>query len=205
MKAAGSEATPRRQQILEALARELEQQAGERITTAALARAVGVSEATLYRHFPSKARMFEGLLEFAEETVFGRVALILEQADSAPRRCEHIMALVLGFAERNPGITRILLGDALVGETPRLRTRVEQFFRRLETQLRQVLREGEVRGEVPRDPVPSVVSALLVAVVAGRLLRYVQSGFEERPTRDWDAQWRVLAAGLAGSSEVPAP
>jgi AcrR family transcriptional regulator len=124
--AAGSDATPRRQQILEALARELEQAPGQRITTAALARSVGVSEAALYRHFPSKARMFEGLLEFAEEAVFGRVARILEEAGDAPRRCGQILGLVLAFAERNPGITRILLGDALVGETPRLRARVDQ-------------------------------------------------------------------------------
>ncbi len=197
-RAAGSAASPRRQQILEALARELEQAPGQRITTAALARAVGVSEAALYRHFPSKARMFEGLLEFAEEAVFGRVARILEEADGAARRCEHLLALVLAFAERNPGITRILVGDALIGETPRLRARVEQFFRRLETQFKQVLREGELRGEIPRGRSPSAVSGLLVAVLAGRLLRYVQSGFSERPTAEWEAQWRLLAAGLLG-------
>jgi len=196
MTAVDSEVTPRRQQILEALARELEQAPGQRITTAVLARSVGVSEAALYRHFPSKARIFEGLLGFAEETVFGRVGRILEEAEDAPRRCEHILALVLAFGERNPGITRVLIGDALIGETPRLRARVEQFFRRLDTQLKQVLREGEMRGELPRGLSVGAVSGLLVAVVAGRLLLYVQSGFREKPTRDWDAQWRLLAAGL---------
>jgi len=196
MTAVDSEVTPRRQQILEALARELEQAPGQRITTAVLARSVGVSEAALYRHFPSKARIFEGLLGFAEETVFGRVGRILEEAEDAPRRCEHILALVLAFGERNPGITRVLIGDALIGETPRLRARVEQFFRRLDTQLKQVLREGEMRGELPRGLSVGAVSGLLVAVVAGRLLLYVQSGFREKPTRDWDAQWRLLVAGL---------
>jgi len=196
MTAVDGEATPRRQQILEALARELEQAPGQRITTAVLARSVGVSEAALYRHFPSKARIFEGLLGFAEETVFGRVGRILEEAEDAPRRCEHILALVLAFGERNPGITRVLIGDALIGETPRLRARVEQFFRRLDTQLKQVLREGELRGELPRGLSVGAVSGLLVAVVVGRLLLYVQSGFREKPTRDWDAQWRLLAAGL---------
>lgn len=200
MTATGSEATPRRQQILEALARELEQAPGQRITTATLARSVGVSEAALYRHFPSKARMFEGLLAFAEETVFGRVGRILEEAGDPVQRCEHILALVLGFAERNPGITRILVGDALVGETPRLRARVEQFFRRLDTQLKQVLREGELRGELPRGLPVGALSGLLVAAVAGRLLLYVQSGFAEPPTRDWEAQWRLLAAGLQGGA-----
>ena len=200
MTAAGSEATPRRQQILEALARELEQAPGQRITTATLARSVGVSEAALYRHFPSKARMFEGLLEFAEEAVFGRIARILEEAGDAPRRCGQILGLVLAFAERNPGITRILIGDALVGETPRLRARVEQFFRRLQTQLKQALREGELRGEIPRGRSPSAASALMVAVIAGRLVRFVQSGFAERPTADWDAQWTLLVFGLLGGA-----
>jgi TetR/AcrR family transcriptional regulator len=201
MSEAGAGTTTRRQQILEALARELEQAPGQRITTAALAKSVGVSEAALYRHFPSKARMFEGLLEFAEETVFGRIARILEEAGSTPQRCGQILGLVLAFGERNPGITRILLGDALVGETPRLRARIEQFFRRLETQLRQELREGELRGEVPRGRSPSAASALLVAVIAGRLLRFVQSGFGERPMAEWDAQWALLAAGLFGDDD----
>jgi len=134
--------SPRRQQILEALASELEKSPGQRITTARLAQAVGVSEAALYRHFPSKARMFEGLIGFAEEAVFGRVGLILAGSETALVRCEHILALLLGFAEINPGITRVLLGDALVGETPRLRERAEQFFRRLETQIKQVLIAG---------------------------------------------------------------
>lgn len=196
MSEATAASVPRRQQILEALAQELERAPGERITTAQLARAVGVSEAALYRHFPSKARMFEELIGFAEETVFGRIALILAERRSALERCGQILALLLTFGERNAGITRVLLGDALVGETPRLRERGEQFFRRLETQLRQVLREGSLHGELqPGQPV-GAQAALLTAVVTGRLQRYAQGGFAERPTAEWEAQWQLLHAGL---------
>src|SRR5690606_11558534 len=123
---------PRRQQILEALAQMLEASPGERITTAGLARTVGVSEAALYRHFPSKSKMFEGLIEFIEETVFSRVTLILSEEPDAAVRCEKILGLLLAFAERNPGISRILTGDALAGETERLRNRVAQLYERLE-------------------------------------------------------------------------
>jgi len=117
----------RSQQILEALAHELETNPGERITTASLARAVGVSEAALYRHFPSKARMFEGLIEFLENTVFSLINRILADEKDAVLRCEVIMKVLLGFSARNPGLTHILMGDALVGETERLRLRIGQF------------------------------------------------------------------------------
>jgi len=138
----------RRQQILEALAHELEMNPGERITTAGLARAVGVSEAALYRHFPSKAKMFEGLIEFIEDSIFTLINRILKEEVSSLKRCENILSLLLGFSERNPGLTRILSGDILTGETERLRVRVGQFYERLETQLKQVLREGEMNKEV---------------------------------------------------------
>ena len=108
----------RRQQILEALAQMLEDNPGDRITTARLAASVGVSEAALYRHFPSKAKMFDGLIEFIEETLFQRVAIILQEEDSAAARCKKMLLLLLTFAERNPGISRLLTGDALAGETP---------------------------------------------------------------------------------------
>lgn len=133
----------RREQILQALAHMLETSPGARITTAGLAKTVGVSEAALYRHFPSKAKMFDGLIEFIEETIFERIAVILREDNSAMGRCEKILGLLLTFAERNPGISRILTGDALTGETERLRTRVTQLFDRLETQLKQILREAE--------------------------------------------------------------
>ncbi len=139
--------TNRRQEILEAFAMMLEESPGSRITTAALARHVGVSEAALYRHFPSKAKMIEGLIEFMEASVFTRISRILEEEPSAEGRCRNLVWLLLSFAERNPGFARLLAGDALQGETDRLRTRMRQFFDRLETQLRQILREGGARGD----------------------------------------------------------
>jgi TetR/AcrR family transcriptional regulator len=187
---------PRRQQILEALARELETSPGDRITTARLAEVVGVSEAALYRHFASKAKMFEALIEFAEETVFGLVGRILAEEPDGERRCERILRLLLGFSERNPGITRVLLGDALVGEHARLRARVGQFFSRIETQLRQVLREAEAAGR-HRWPAPvSVLAGLLLATAEGKMVQYVRSGFERSPLDAWEEQWRLLRGGL---------
>lgn len=182
----------RRQQILEVLASELEKSPGERITTAGLARAVGVSEAALYRHFPSKARMFEGLIEFIEESIFGLINRILEDQKSALTRSEHIMALVLGFAGKNAGITRLLAGDVLVGETERLRSRIDQFYDRLETQLKQVLREGEMNGELPPDLPVGPAANLLLAVVEGRINQYVRSGFRRPPLEMWEDQWSLL-------------
>jgi len=186
----------RRQQILEALARQLEESPGERITTAGLARAVGVSEAALYRHFPSKARMFEGLIEFIEETVFGLTNRILQDEASAISRTEKIIVLVLGFAERNPGITRLLTGDVLIGETERLRTRIGQFFERLETQLKQVLREGELSGELhTREQVPAIAN-MLIAYTDGRMQQFVRSGFKRSPLEMWSVQWQLLRRSL---------
>ncbi|MDZ7661793.1 nucleoid occlusion factor SlmA [Thiohalophilus sp.] len=186
----------RRQQILEVLASELEKSPGERITTAGLARAVGVSEAALYRHFPSKARMFEGLIEFIEESIFGLINRILEDQKSALTRSEHIMALVLGFAGKNAGITRLLAGDVLVGETERLRSRIDQFYDRLETQFKQVLREGEMNGELPPDMPVGPAANLLLAVVEGRINQYVRTGFRRPPLEMWEDQWSLLVGLL---------
>jgi TetR/AcrR family transcriptional regulator len=182
----------RRDHILQALAAMLESQPGARITTAALAKEVGVTEAALYRHFPSKARMFEGLIEFVEEVVFSRVTLILEEEKDARVRCEKILSLLLVFAERNPGITRILNGDALTGEHERLQTRIAQFFDRLETQLRQVLREAELRDGVGTVMISAAAANMLLTLVEGHLGRYVRSGFRHKPTEYWEAQWRYL-------------
>ena len=192
---------PRRQQILEALARELETSPGSRITTARLAGAVGVSEAALYRHFPSKAKMFEALIAFAEDSVFGRVKRILAQESDALRRCEKVTVLLLGFSERNPGITRVLLGDVLVGENERLQERVAQFFNRIETQLRQILREGEAATHVtPIATSVPVAASLLVALVEGKMVRYVRSRFKRTPLEEWDRQWQLLSSTLFGAS-----
>jgi len=186
----------RRQQILEALAQMLEANPGDRITTAGLARQVGVSEAALYRHFPSKSKMFEGLIEFIEETLFSRVSIILREENTAARRCEKMIALLLAFSERNPGISRILTGDALAGETERLHTRVAQLFDRFETQLRQVIREAEMReGLRPALPLPAAAN-LLMASAEGRISQYVRSGFRRLPTVDWPEQWEQLMRGF---------
>lgn len=187
----------RRQQILEVLARELESRPGARMTTAALAAAVGVSESALYRHFPSKARMFEALIEFAEESVFGLVTRILQEETSASRRCAQIGHVVLGFAARNPGISRILVGDILLGEHARLRARVVQFFERLEAQFRQVLREAAVAPEAApvRATIPAAAN-LICAVLLGRLAQFVRSGYRQLPDESWEAQWAMLARGV---------
>ena len=187
---------PRRQQILEALAREIEQRPASRITTARLAGVVGVSEAALYRHFPGKAAMFEALIEFAEEAVFGLVNRILaEEPDAARRRCEGIVRMVLGFAEHNAGITRVLIGEALVGEDRALSERVARFFDRLETQLRMVIRDtGD--ADLTRRSRAGASANLLVAFIRGRMHQYSASGLRHRPTEDLDLQWTMLAGAV---------
>ena len=186
----------RRQQILEVLAQELESNPGSRITTAALARAVGVSEAALYRHFSSKARMFEALIEFADNSVFGLINKIMDQEKDAPVRCERMVHLLLGFSERNPGITRVLLGDALVGENERLRIRVQQFFERIETQFRQVLREANLGNGARAVATIDATANQLMSFIEGRMSQYVRSNFRRRPTVHWEEQWPVMRAGL---------
>ncbi len=188
--------TGRRQQILEALARELELHPGSRITTAGLARAVGVSEAALYRHFASKAKMFEALIDFAEDTVFGLINAILGQEKNAAVRYGRIIQMLLGFSERNPGITRVLLGDALVGENERLRTRTAQFFDRLETQFRQVLREANLTNDTrPLAGIDATANQAMV-IVEGKMVQFVRSGFRKKPTAHWEDQWAILREAL---------
>jgi len=186
----------RREHILQVLAAMLEQCPGNRITTAELAKAVGVSEAALYKYFPSKARMFEGLIEFIEESVFSRITRIVGEEDSAYGYCEKIMLLVLGFADKNPGLSRVLSGDALSGEHERLRVRVNQFHERLEAQLRQVLREAELKEGLRTQATPTVTAALLQSYLEGRISQYVRSDFRLLPSRDWPEQWPLLRSGL---------
>jgi len=183
--------TPRRQQILESLAYMLEENKGARITTARLAAEVGVSEAALYRHFPSKARMFESLIEFIEESIFSRINIIVDQSAMNDDRVGQIIHLVITFASRNPGISRILTGEALTGEQERLRHRVAQLFNRLEVQLKQVLREKAVAdGKNNFDA--SLVANLLLNVIDGRLQQFVRSDFKRSPLESWDKQWQLL-------------
>ncbi len=187
----------RRRQILEALAQELERRPGERITTARLAEVVGVSEAALYRHFPSKAKMFEALIEFAEESVFSLANKILSEDLEPAKRCERLLGMLIGFADKNPGIITVLTGDALVGEQQRLRARAAQFFDRVETQLRQILRDARQADPALLEPdAVSVVANLMMAVVEGRIAQFRRSGFSRSPADGWREQWRELERGV---------
>jgi len=186
----------RREEILQVLARMLQELPGEHITTAQLARAVGVSEAALYRHFPSKARMFESLIEFIDESVFTRINRILAEETVAEARLQQIVGLVLGFADKNPGMARLLQGGVLTGETGRLRERIAQFYERIETQLRQVLREGALAAGGGLDV--NETARLLLAVIEGRIAQFVRSDFRRSPAEGWDLQWKVLRVALFG-------
>ena len=193
----------RKDQILQALARMLETSPGERITTAALAKEVGVSEAALYRHFPSKARMFEGLIKFIEETLFLRISRILNEESSAEVRCQKILTLLLTFSDKNPGMTRLLTGDALAGETERLRVRIAQFYSRLESQLKQILREAQIRESLKATVSPAALANLLLASAEGRLTQFVRSEFQQSPLENWDTQWEFLSRNLLAPFTAP--
>jgi len=186
----------RREQILQVLAGMLQSNPGGRITTAALAAEVGVSEAALYRHFPSKARMFEGLISFIEDSLFSRIARIVAEPEPVLQQVEKILLLVLGFAEKNPGISRVLNGDALSGEHERLRTRVSQIFDRLEAQLKQILREAELKEGLRTTVTVTGTAGLLLACVEGRISQYVRTDFRMLPTANWQEQWQLLGGGL---------
>ena len=192
----------RKQEILQALARMLEISPGARITTAALAAELGVSEAALYRHFPSKTRMYEGLIDFVEETIFSRVRSIIDDEPDSLTQCFRILSLLLAFAEKNPGIIRILNGDALTGETERLHDRIAQFFDRLESQLKQVLREAEVRDGLKLSCPPTAAANLMLAATEGRISQFVRSRFKHPPTELWREQWQVITAGLLSAGSL---
>ncbi len=191
----------RRQQILQALVSMLEASPGGRITTAKLAAEVGVSEAALYRHFPSKTKMYEALIEFVEETLFTRITLIVAEEQDALARCQKILLLLLTFCERNPGITRILNGDALAGETERLHVRIAQIFERLETQLRQCLRQAEVEEHQRTSILLADAANLMLACAEGRISQFVRSNFKRSTTEGWAAQWQVITETIM----VPVP
>jgi len=184
----------RREEILQILARMLQESPGEHITTAALAKSVGVSEAALYRHFPSKARMFESLIEFIEDSVFTRINRILAEPVGAADRIQQILVLVLGFADKNPGMARLLQGGVLTGETERLRERIAQFYDRIETALRQALRDEALAsgaGLAVND-----TARLLLALIEGRIAQFVRSDFKASPVAGWEEQWQILNAGM---------
>ena len=177
----------RRVQILQTLATMLEQPGAERITTAALAARLSVSEAALYRHFASKAQMFEGLIEFIESSVFTLVNQILERETSGAAQAQRVVALVLQFGEKNPGMVRVMVGDALVFEHERLTARMNQFFDRLESQLRQSLRaSAEASGSNTPTVDANALASALLAFIVGRLQRYARSGFKRSPSEHLD-------------------
>ncbi len=186
----------RSQDILQALARMLENSRGGRITTAALAAELGVSEAALYRHFPSKTRMYEGLIDFIEETIFARVNTITKDEPDAISQCYRIISLTLAFAEKNAGISRLLHGDALTGETERLHQRIAQFFSRLESQLKQILREAEISQGLRINPSVSVATDIMIVILEGKISQFVRSDFKQPPTQHWSEQWALLAEQL---------
>ncbi|MEJ7685835.1 MAG: nucleoid occlusion factor SlmA [Variovorax sp.] len=183
----------RRVQILQALAAMLEQPGAERVTTAALAARLDVSEAALYRHFASKAQMFEGLIEFIEQSVFTLVNQIGEREVPGREQAGRVVSMLVQFAEKNPGMTRVMVGDALVFENDRLQNRMNQFFDKIEATLRQTLRDAAaVDGSATPSVDAQVRASLLTAFVVGRLQRFARSGFRRAPSEHLDAALGLL-------------
>ena len=193
---ASNDKISRRDHILQVLAQMLQENPGGRVTNAKLADNVGVSEAALYRHFPSKARMFEGLISFIEETLFSRINRIINEENRVLSQCEKILFLTLTFAEKNPGITRVLNGDALSGEPERLRAQVSQILERLETQLKQLIREAEHKESLRSKQTVTATANLLLAFTEGKISQYVRTDFTRLPTEDWTEQWLLLKENL---------
>ena len=183
----------RKLQILQTVAEMLEQPKGEKITTAALAARLDISEAVLYRHFASKAQMFEGLIEFIEQTVFGLVNKISAEESSGLKQTESILAMLLGFAQKNRGMTRVLIGDALVNEDARLQLRINQLFDRLETTLKQSLRIAQSQGELDGKTDVGAHANVLLCYVIGRWLQFGKSGFTRDPMAQWPQQWAIIS------------
>ena len=182
----------RRLQILQTLATMLEAPRGEKVTTAALAARLDVSEAALYRHFASKAQMFEGLIEFIESTMFSLVNKIQSETQDGVAQAEQTVVMLLRFAEKNQGMTRVLIGDALVNENDRLQDRMNQLLERIEASLRQSLRVAVSQGEMPSDLDTGARASLAVAYVLGRWHRFAKSGFRKQATEGLDVQLTLL-------------
>lgn len=184
----------RKLQILQTIAQMLEEPAGEKVTTAALAKHLDVSEAALYRHFASKAQMFEGLIEFIEASLFSVINQIAAEEESGLKQAELILLTLLRFAQKNRGLTRVLIGDALVHEHPRLQARINQLLDRVGATLKQCLRVAATQGAVPADHDFAAHTDILICHVLGRWHRFVKGGFREDPLAAWPAEWRLLAA-----------
>ncbi len=181
----------RKTQILQTLASMLEQPQGEKITTAALAAKVGVSEAALYRHFASKAQMFEALIEFIEETVFSLVNQITQTERDGRAQVQQMVSMLLNFAEMNPGMVRVLIGDALVHEDTRLQTRINQLLDRIESSLKQSLQLAATA--TPSSGIaPTAHGNALCAFVIGRWELFAKSGFKRAPSEHWTEQMALF-------------
>ena len=183
----------RKLQILQALASMLEQPKGEKITTAALAARLDVSEAALYRHFASKAQMFEGLIEFIESTVFGLINQIVGQQENGLSQAQMIAGMLLNFAERNPGMTRVMIGDALVNEDERLQARMNQFIERIELAFKQALRTAVTQDQAT-EPEVAIRASMITSLVVGRWHRFAKTGFRQNPSDGAPAQIALLLA-----------
>ncbi|MEO1766905.1 nucleoid occlusion factor SlmA [Thiobacter aerophilum] len=186
----------RKEQILQTLAEMLQSPEPEKITTAALAARLDLSEAALYRHFASKAQMFEGLIEFIESTLFGLINKILAEEERGVVQLDAILTLCLGFAAKNPGMSRVLIGDALVHENERLQARINQLVDRIEATLRQCLRVAATQGEIQGDSDANAVANLMIAFILGRWHQFAKSGFKRAPLDHFDAQKRFLLSAL---------
>jgi TetR/AcrR family transcriptional regulator len=186
----------RKTQILQALAQMLENPAAGKITTAALAARLQVSEAALYRHFSGKAQMFEGLIDFIEHTLFGLINKIVSEEKSGLRQLEATIAVLLGFAQKNRGMTRVLIGDALVNEDDRLQVRINQLHDRIEATLKQALRFGVSQNELQAEADITAHANLLMSFVTGRWHQFAKSGFRRDPLELWAKQWRQLMEGV---------
>jgi len=186
----------RKNQILQTLAQMLERPAAEKITTAALAKRLDVSEAALYRHFSGKAAMFEGLIDFVESTLFALINRITTDEKSGVRQVEATIGVMLGFAQKNRGMTRVLIGDALVNEDEKLQQRINQLHERLEATVRQSLRFAVTQNEVMPDADLNAQANLCMSFVIGRWHQFAKSGFKRDPTELWARQWKQLMEGV---------
>ena len=182
----------RRLQILQTLAAMLEDPKGEKVTTAALAAKLECSEAALYRHFASKAQMFDGLIEFIETSLFGVINQISAEETQGLRQVEHILALLLSFAQRNRGMTRVLTGDALVNENERLQARINQLLDKIEAALKQALRVAATQEQISANADFGGLANVLLCYVIGRWQQYAKSGFAREPAAQWAQQWPML-------------
>ena len=195
----------RRLQILQTLAQMLQDPKGERITTASLAAKLDVSEAALYRHFASKAQMYEGLIEFIESSLFSVINKIAAEEQSGVKQAELILALLLGFAQRNRGLTRVLIGDALVHENDRLQQRINQLLDRVEAALKQALKIGASGDELPAGEDLAAAANRLMCYVAGRWQQFVKSGFVREPMALWPLHWPMLCAAFLTAAAPSKP